>query len=458
MLRRPISLLMLVALCAAAVTVHADPSDDLVDQIVALLGHPDREFRAAALEKVRTAAKGTAPTLTFAAQLPKLDPSARAALITALGDRGDTAARSAVLEQLESSPEEEVRTAALTALGEIGTPADLPLLVEALTSQSGAQQEAARTSLVRMRDPSVVETLAADSKNAPPQLRGKLIEVLAIRRATGQLDAVLAATLDDDAGVRTTAMNALGQIGKPDQLAAMLPGVLKASRGGERDNAERNVAEVCMRIPDEDQRGDALIAALDTVDVAQRDELMPLIGRVGGNRLIRFVADIATGEDASRRSFGIDALSKWPDASPADTLLEIARKTTDTAERRQAFQAYVKVCAIRDRRSDQQRLQRMAQALKEARTTEEKIAVINRTRTAYDVEAMRLVRPYLDQPEFCQAACETIIELAHHRQIRDPNKAEFDAVLDQVIKLSTNEELVERANRYKRGETWERKR
>ena len=149
MLRRPISLLMLVALCAVPVTVHADASDDLVDQIVKLLGHPDREFRAAALEKVRTAAQGTAPTLTFAAQLPKLDASARAALITALGDRGDTAARPAVLEQLDSSPEEEVRTAALTALGEIGTPADLPLLVKALTSESGAEQEAARTSLTR---------------------------------------------------------------------------------------------------------------------------------------------------------------------------------------------------------------------------------------------------------------------------------------------------------------------
>jgi HEAT repeat protein len=446
-----------VAICAAAATVRADASGDLVDQIVKLLGHPDREFRAAALERVRTGAKGTAYTRTFAAQLPKLEASARAALITALGDRGDTAARPAVLEQLDSSPDEEVRTAALAALGEIGAPADLPGLVKALASESGAEQEAARTALVRMRDPSVVKVIAADLKTAPPQVRGKLIEVLATRRATGELGAILAATVDDDAGVRTAAMNALGQIGKPDQLPAMLPGVLKAARGGERDNAERNVAEVCNRIAGEEQRGDALIAALDTVDVAQRDELMSLVGRVGGKRLIRFVADIATGDDASRRSFGIDALSKWPDASPADTLLEIANKTTDTAERRQAFQAYVKVCAIRDRRSEPQRLERMKQAMKEARTTEEKNAVINRTRTAYDVEAMRFVRPYLDQPEFCQAACETIVELAHHRQVRDPNKAEFDAVLDQVIKLSTSEELVERANRYKRGETWERR-
>ena len=225
----------------------------------------------------------------------------------------------------------------------------------------------------------------------------------------------------------------------------------------ERDNAERNVAEVCNRIENENERGDALIAALDTVDAGKRDELMSLAGRVGGQRLIRFIADIATSSDASRRTFGIDALSKWPDAGPADTLLEIANNTKDATERRQAFHAFVKVCASRDNRNDQQRLDRMKQAMQESRNADEKTAVINRTRTAYDVESMRFVRPWLDQPEFCQIACETIVELAHHRQVRDPNKEEFDAVLDQVIKLAKNEELVERANRYKRGETWERK-
>ncbi len=455
MLPRLTSLLILVALCTVPLAVRADGSDDLVNQIIPLLSHPDREFRAAALEKVRTAAKGTAATQTFAAQLPKLDPSAQAALITALGDRGDVAARPAVLEQLGSS-DEAVRAAALAALGEIGTPADLPQLAKALTSGSDAEKQAARKALIRMGDPAVVKAIAADSKTASPQLRAKLIEVLATRRATGELDAIIAATMDDDGGVRTAAMNALGQIGTPDRLAAMLPGVLKADRGRERDNAERNVAEVCKRISNEDERGEALIAALDTIDAARRDELMPLVGRVGGRRLIKFVADIATGDDASRRAFGVDALGKWPDASPADTLLEIADKTTDASERRHAFLAYVKVCAIRDRRNDQQRLERMKQAMKEARTSEEKLAVLNRTRTAYDVEAMRFVRPYLDQPEFCQMACETIVELAHHRQIRDPNKAEFDAVLDQVIKLSKDEEVVERANRYKRGETWQR--
>lgn len=455
-LQRLTCLLMGIILCAIPSVVRAD-SDTLASQIVKLLSNPDREFRAAGLDAIRTSAKGVEHTKTFAAELPKLDAEAQAALITALGDRGDVAALPAVLEQLADTKEETVRAAALAALGEIGSASELPTLIKALGTGSNPEQQAARTALIRMTDASAAKTIAADSKTASTQVRGRLIEILAVRRATSEAPAIIAATTDKDDGVRTAAMNALGQIGQPDQLAAMLPGVLMASRGGERDNAERNVAEVCKRIGNENERGDALIAALGTVDAEQRDELMSLVGRVGGKRLIKFVADIAAGSDASRRTFGIDALSKWPDASPADTLLEIANNTKDAGERRQAFAAFVKVCASRDNRNDQQRLDRMKQAMQEARNVEEKMAVIHRTRTAYDVESMRFVRPYLDQSEFSQIACETIVELAHNRQVRDPNKEEFDAVLDKVIKLAKNEEWIERANRYKRGETWERK-
>ena len=206
---------------------------------------------------------------------------------------------------------------------------------------------------------------------------------------------------------------------------------------------------ICARIDNEDLRGEQLIEALNTVAAADRDELLPLVGRVGGRKLINYVGDIASEQDPSRRKFGIDALSKWPDASVADKLLEIANKTADPAERNQAYQGYVKISASRDNRNDKQRLERMQQAMKAARTPEEQLLVINRTRTSYAVEAVRFILPYVDQPEFAQPACETIVEIAHHREVRDPNKAEFDKVLDKVIEVSKDPVVVDRAQRYK---------
>ena len=176
-----------------------------------------------------------------------------------------------------------------------------------------------------------------------------------------------------------------------------------------------------------------MIKALGTLRPAERDELLSLAGRVGGQKLIGFVAGIAASKDPDRRKLGIDALSKWPDASVADKLLEITSQAADPAERSQAFGGYVKVSATRDQRTDAQRLDRMKQAMALARTSEERSLVINRCRTAYAVETLRFVLPYLEQPAFAQMACETIVELAHHREIRDPNKAEFDKALDKVI-------------------------
>lgn len=152
---------------------------------------------------------------------------------------------------------------------------------------------------------------------------------------------------------------------------------------------------LCARIPDENERGTKLIAALNSVPAANRDHLLSLVGRVGGSKLINFVGDIATGPDKTRRRLGIDALSNWPDASVADKLLEIANKAEDAAERGEAFQGYVKVSAARDSRNDKQRLERMKQAMKIAKTPQEQSLVINRTRTAYDIESLRFVLPYV---------------------------------------------------------------
>jgi hypothetical protein len=53
-------------------------------------------------------------------------------------------------------------------------------------------------------------------------------------------------------------------------------------------------------------------------------------------------------------------------------------------------------------------------------------------------------------------ASESVVELAHHRNLRQPNKAEFDKALDKVIATSKDAVVVERANRYKRNQTWAR--
>ncbi|HXY34801.1 MAG TPA: HEAT repeat domain-containing protein, partial [Planctomycetaceae bacterium] len=134
-------LFALAFLSPAALNADAQ-NDEFVQMIVKLIGDRDKEFRAAGLEQVRTAARGPALTQLFAAQLTKLDLDGQIALLSALADRGDHAARAAVLDLLGSSHDENVRAGAIRVLGRLGESQDLPLLIKSLSAGSQVEQAA----------------------------------------------------------------------------------------------------------------------------------------------------------------------------------------------------------------------------------------------------------------------------------------------------------------------------
>ena len=119
--------------------------------IVNLVSDKDKDMRAVGLQQVREEAKGAAATKRFAALLPKLSPEAQAALLDALADRGDAAARPAVLEMLKSR-EEPVRAAIVAGLGLAGRSGRRAAAWRnRSTTAPAAEKTAARASLARLR-------------------------------------------------------------------------------------------------------------------------------------------------------------------------------------------------------------------------------------------------------------------------------------------------------------------
>ena len=82
--------------------------------------------------------------------------------------------------------------------------------------------------------------------------------------------------------------------------------------------------------------------------------------------------------------------------------------------------------------------------------------MIERARAIRTIETLRFLLPFVENPVTSEKACGSIVELAHHRDLREPNKLEFDKALDIVLATSKNAESLERAKRYKIGQTWER--
>jgi HEAT repeat protein len=427
-------------------------SDERLQLIGSLLIGNDRDVAALGLQQVRESAKGAEATKRFTDLLPKLAPDGQTGLLDALADRGDKTARPAVVAMLKNA-DSQVRAAVIRALGSLGDTADVATLVETLATGADPEKEAAQASLIRLQGPSVNAAIVAEMKRPKPELRAQLFDLLVARRAMDAIPAMLEAAVDEDARVRQAALNGLGRLAAPEHVSGMVKAVLKSPAGSQREMAEKAVMFVCDRIGEPDRRADPVMAALAQQSEEEKTALLPLVGRIGGPAALKVVETALADPNPQRREAGVRALCNWPDASVAAKLTELTQTTADAGQRASALRALMRVAVLSDNRPDAERLELLKKAMSLATNDEDRNLAIQRAKAIRTMESLHFVLPYLDKPENAQEACATIVELAHHRELREPNKAEFDKALDAVIRLSKDADLIDRAKRYKKGQT-----
>ena len=451
-----------IALFAAAVG-PASGAEDVVEMTVDLVSRDDADFRAIGLDNIRHAAKGEAATGTFAALLAKLSAARQIELIGALGDRGDKAAIPAITALLVASQEPAVRAAAVQGLGVLGSGTEVAVLKRSLAAAE-PEKSAARRALTILRGDDAVKQIVEAAEFGEPGLRPVFIDILADRRARSALPTLVKTASDADGAVRSAAMRALGKLGGPDQVAGMVTGFLKAAAGGERDEAERAIVAVCTQNAGKEKSADVFLAAFKSAGDADRDALLPALGRIGGPAAMAIVDGLINDPDPAKREFGLKALTRWPDATVAPRLLDLLAKATDQdkdqgqGERDMLLSALIRIAPLPDNKlNDKQKLELLEKTMQLCQKDEDRARVIERANAIRTVETFRFVLPYLDNPALAEPACKSVVELAHHQKLRDGNKDEFMKALDKVISTTKNAELVERASRYKEGKTWERK-
>ena len=408
------------------------------------------------LQQIREEAKGAAATKQFAALLPKLAPDMQAALLAALAARGDKAARGAVLDEVKSS-DPQVRAAALEALGGLGESADVALLVEKLTVAAGPEKKAAETALLTLPGSDTNAVIAAAMSHAKPEVRATLLATLTARHASDAVPSILKSAVDADPEVRTTAMSALAELASPDDVPQMLKGVLKANKGTEREAAERAVAAVCQKIEDPAKQAAPVLAAMVRFSDADQLILLSTLGRVGGpgacSKRSKPPSPIPIHSGTTPAS------GPWPTGptppSPRGCSASLSRSP-------------IRSCAPGAAGLDSRgRAQGQAERRRPAEAAQASPRDLDQRRRAAlyrpprpggaHCRALRFLLPFLDQPAFAQEACGSVLELAHHRELRVPNKAEFDVALDKVIAVAKSPKMVDEAQHYKRGETFNTK-
>lgn len=451
-----------IALILAPLLASNSRADDQGDEgvvplVLELIADADKDIRAAGLDQVRTAAKGEAATKRFAEHLPKLPPVAKVGLLSALADRGDPVARPAVVAEFKNSRDESVRVAALLAIGHLGNRDDVPLLLGSVADAPKAEVAAARASLVRMQGEGVLPALVSALQSPGPSgARVAILETLTTRRAMDSIPVIFGTARDADPKVRLAAMTALSQLVELEHLGELFRTVLAAPSGAERDSAEKAVMLACKRLGDADKTSAPLLAEYERLPAGDQLALLSTLGRVGGKGARNTIEAAIASADSKQHDAGIKALCNWPDAAIAPRLIELHEHDDHPRHKAQTLAALIRVAPLPDKRSAAERLRLLQQVMGMCETDDDRNLVLKRARAIRTVETLRYLVPFMDQASFAQTACESVVELAHHRELRDAHKAEFHKALDKVIATSKDPIVIDRANRYKKSQTWVR--
>ncbi len=438
---------------ALPIAPSACADDDLVQTVSDLVSDKDKDVRAVGLEQVRDEVKGPEATRRFAALLPKLAPEAQVGLLGALAERGDAAARPAVLDLLNNS-QGEVRGAAIRALGALGDKDDVPRLTK-LLGEADSEKDAV-AAITRLHGEGVNAALCAEMKTAAPAQRVKLLQLLVARHAIDTVPTLLEAAKDADASVRIAALAALGQLAGPEGVAKLAHLILDAKDAAAREEAEKALMLIAQRDPKAkvDQRALPLLKVMSGLSEKEKTALLSALGRIGGKPALKVIEAALADKDSARSAAALRALCNWPDGSIAPRLVELALAAKDPADRKLVVDALIRVAPLPDKRPVAVRLAMLKKAMELASSDQQKALVLKRASAILSLETLRFVAPYMDQPEFTQLACKTVVELAHHKELRQPNKAEFNKALDKVIALSKDPVVILRAQRYQKDQTW----
>lgn len=425
--------------------------DSAGELVLLVLKGEDVKAKAVAIGQIEYLSSTALKTL--AANMDQLPVPTRVSVVVAVAARGDRSQLPFALAAARS-PEADVRQAGVRALGRLGDASTVEFLLDVASGKDAASAGAALESLAALPAEGVNEKLIAVLKEEKTaNRRVALIGVLERRKAVSAAPALVTAAGDADASVRIAAFSGLKALASPADAPGMINALLKTARGNERNQAEIAIASVLAQVTNREGRAEPVLAVISARKDREAD-LLPLLGRLGGKDAQEAVRNGLANTEPAVHEAAVAGLCNWLDDSANADLLALASATRNDGEKLRALQAIIRVNTVLSERSAAEKLQALEAlktAMKLATRDQERRAILEGVGNVRHIDSLRFVVPYLDDATYQQAACKGVVELAHSKMLREPNKVEFEKALNRVIALCKDKGLVERAKQYLEG-------
>ncbi|MGI6416706.1 MAG: HEAT repeat domain-containing protein [Thermoguttaceae bacterium] len=385
---------------------------------------------------------------------PAIGEKVQVALMEELAARQGEKMLPAMLEAADSGDPAKVQMA-LRFLASIGDPKVIPVLIKALRSDETSRRIAADA--LAQRPTGAVGPALLEALNNQVDIREQVVEILSKLRYYEAIDPLVKLARHKDPAVYEGAVEGLRGICDPDDtdLKRMLNLYLDVPAGAQRDYVERAIAYICEKNPDASDRAAILLGFVekhrDRDQVSFQAAVLPLLGRLGTAAVYKKIQPLLRASQPELSAAAVRALCNWPTAEHAEALWELAEKSESRAYRSQALRAYVRVITLPSDRPEAETLRMLKAAMNLADNNENKNLALSRAAAIRTLEAVDWVAGYLDDPALAQTACRVIVELAHHRFLRQPNKAHFEPILRKVEATAKDKSIAELAEKARLG-------
>lgn len=390
---------------------------------------------------------GPEATPALTAELGKGSADKQILVIRTLGKRGDAGAQPALFAAAKAG-ETPIRVAATRAIAELGQSSAAAGLAALLGDAEKEVAQAAQDSLAALPGAETDGVVLAMLKAPEAARRITGLDLIARRRMTGSLDAVIKATGDTDGKVRSTAIKRLGELAGPADQGSILAMLIKANAGQELEAAEQALTTLSVRIGNPDGSAEKIAPALNQANAEQKGALLRVLSAVGGKTALASVRSAVKDTNPEVRDAAIRALGDWKTTDAAPDLLAVAKEATDAKVKLLCLRSYLGMARNTDFPADQ-RLAMCRDVKPLIQSKDEKRLLLSALGSVQTLPSLNLIAPYLDDETTKNEAGAATVAIADKLlKARDISKVAPKLIepLQKVSQNTANADLAKRAS------------
>ncbi len=371
------------------------------------LEDPDQQFRAAAL-RLSADYAGKNFTQKIISKMDNTSPVIQAEIIGMLGERGDQAAVSSILDFL-SHQNLAVRLSAIHAAGLLAGETAIVPLVNMMPDASPGEIRVIKETLLFIKSDQVVKEIYNALDDMPLKSKAALYNVLALRDPDGFHDIAIDELGNPEKEIRMAAYDALAALAAPEDGELIYQAFVTRNDPEEKKGVRNTILSLAKRMDVADQS--KFLSKFSNLNPENKQCFFEILPELGGTKALDMIITEYFTWDRDAKELSLETLGKWqtPDAIPR--LYDILQEEPMDNFRNQAMDYYLEM-TTKSRIPDEQKVLYYRQLLELSPGNDREEEILKQLSFLRVFQALVLAGKYLGNTDLQQVAALAVARIA----------------------------------------------